>query len=476
MGEFKHQLWQKLTFLDLFVFFLILLFTGLAVWYGESKKKQNLSEKNSVLDLLLLGRQLTLPLFVANLVSTWYGGILGVTQISFQSGIYNFLTQGVFWYITYLLFAFFLVDKLRKYDAVTLPHLVGQMFGPRSEKISALFNFFNILPISYALSVGIFLQMLFGGELWAMTLVGTMSVVLYMLAGGFRAVVYSDLVQFTVMCTSVLIVVLFCLSTYGGISFLQQHLPSSHFAWLGGHSISTTLVWGLIALATLVDPSFYQRVFAANTTRTAKLGIFISTGVWILFDLCTTAGGLYARALYPNADSGQAYLVLVMEVLPSGFRGFVLAGILATIVSTLDSFIFIAGTTLSFDLLPKKFRWKILPHHVSVIFSGLLTVALSLVFSGGIKDIWKTLGSYSAGCLLLPLMLAHLKPKIISDNFFVISSLTSAIVISYWRFGNLPNDYMGIDPLYVGLGTSFILIGGFLIFKKLKNILITFNL
>jgi SSS family solute:Na+ symporter len=468
MNDFKNSFWQKLTSLDLFIFFLILFLTALAVWYGERKKKQNLSEKNSVLDLLLLGRQLTLPLFVANLVSTWYGGILGVTQISFESGIYNFLTQGVFWYITYLLFAFFLVDKLRKYEAVTLPHLVGQMFGPRSEKVSAVFNFFNILPVSYALSVGLFLQILFGGELWFMTLVGTMFVVLYMLSGGFRAVVYSDLVQFSVMCLSVLVVVLFCYGKFGGITFLQNNLPSTHFDWLGGHSLSTTLVWGLIALATLVDPSFYQRVFAANSTKTAKLGILFSTGIWILFDFCTTAGGLYARALYPEAESGTSYLVLVMEVLPSGLRGFVLAGILATIVSTLDSFIFIAGTTISFDLLPSRWRWKILPHHVSVIFSGLLTVALSLVFSGGIKDIWKTLGSYSAGCLLLPLMLAHLKPKLISDNLFVCSSVISAAVISYWRFGNLPTGWSNIDALYIGLGSSFIIILGVLFLKKLK--------
>lgn len=448
-------LWQKLTKLDLLVFFLILFLTALAVWYGESRKKNNLSEKNSVLDLLLLGRQLTLPLFIANLVSTWYGGILGVTQISFESGIYNFLTQGVFWYITYIIFALFLVDKLRKYEAVTLPDLVGQMFGPRSEKVSAIFNFFNILPVSYALSVGLFLQILFGGDLWVMVLIGTMAVVLYMLSGGFRAVVYSDLVQFSVMCLSVVVVVVFCYADFGGLSFLKQQLPASHFDWFGGNSISTTFIWGLIALATLVDPSFYQRVFAANSTKTAKYGILISTLIWICFDLCTTAGGLYARALYPEADSGQAYLVLIMEVLPSGWRGFVLSGILATIISTLDSFIFIAGTTISFDLLPKRLRWKVFPHHISVIFSGLITVLLAVSFSGGIKDIWKTLGSYSAGCLLLPLMIGHFyKSFKISDNLFVTSSITSAIVITYCKWGQLPVQLQDIDPLYVGLFTS----------------------
>ena len=92
MNYASIELWEKITRLDWIIFFVILFLTALAVWYGERRKNQQMSEKNNVLDLLLLGRQLTLPLFVANLVSTWYGGILGVTQISFESGIYNILS------------------------------------------------------------------------------------------------------------------------------------------------------------------------------------------------------------------------------------------------------------------------------------------------------------------------------------------------------------------------------------------------
>ena len=92
-----------------------------------------------------MGRQLTLPLFVATLVATWYGGIFGVTQIAFEKGIYNFITQGVFWYFTYIIFALFMVTKIRKFHAVTLPEMMGRLFGPKSEKLSAIFNFFNTL-------------------------------------------------------------------------------------------------------------------------------------------------------------------------------------------------------------------------------------------------------------------------------------------------------------------------------------------
>ena len=112
-----------------------------------------------------MGRQLTLPLFVGTLVATWYGGIFGVTQIAFEKGIFNLLTQGGFWYLSYLIFAFFLVDKVGQYKALTLPDLIGKMFGPKSSKIASFFNFFNVLPIAYTIGIGIFIQSLSGWSL-----------------------------------------------------------------------------------------------------------------------------------------------------------------------------------------------------------------------------------------------------------------------------------------------------------------------
>jgi len=145
-----------LSTLDWLIFGLVLLLTVSSVIYGHLKHKQQThSDDHSVLEILLMGRQLTLPLFVATLVATWYGGIFGVTQIAFEKGIYNFLTQGVFWYITYLIFALFLVDKIRSKNSLTMPQLLGSMFGPRAAKLGALFNLFNVIPVAYIISVGI---------------------------------------------------------------------------------------------------------------------------------------------------------------------------------------------------------------------------------------------------------------------------------------------------------------------------------
>ena len=441
---------------DWVVFFSILVITVSSVIYGYSLKKKKKSGKKepAFLDLLLMGRQLTLPMFVATLVATWYGGIFGVTKIAFEQGIFNFITQGVFWYVSYIIFAFFITHKVYKYKAVTLPDLVEKMFGPKAGKLSAVFNFFNVLPIAYVISLGLLLQALFGLDFWLAMFIGVSVVILYTLFGGFRAVVFSDIIQFFVMCLGVFLVLLFSIKLFGGFGFLKTNLPAAHFTLTGGEGIATTLVWGFIALSTLVDPNFYQRVFAAKNTKTAKKGILISTSIWILFDICTTSGAMYARAVIPEAASDKAYLIYALQILPNGIRGFVLAGILATILSTLDSYLFIAGTTVSFDLMPKRFKGKIYLHQLGIIIVGIIAVLMGLLFEGNIKAVWKTLGSYSASCLLLPVMYGYIFPKKIKDMQFVFASILGVITVSVWRNIPLSGFWQNVDELYMGIAAT----------------------
>ncbi|MCO4792219.1 MAG: sodium:solute symporter family protein [Bacteriovoracaceae bacterium] len=461
---------EVITTLDWVVFSLVLLSTFAAVLYGEIKKKKEINaddENLNFLDLLLMGRNLTLPLFIGTLVATWYGGIFGVTEIAFKKGIFNFVTQGAFWYVAYIIFALFIVDHVKNYQAVTLPDLIHKMFGPRSAMLSGYFNFFNVLPIAYVISLGIFIKALFGLSLIMGMSLGVIVVILYSMWGGFRAVVFSDLVQFFVMCSGVALILILSVSEFGGLSFLKQNLPENHFTLTGGETLATTFVWGFIALSTLVDPNFYQRVFAADSAKTAKKGILISTLVWFCFDICTTFGAMYARAVIPEAESGQAYLIYAIQLLPSGVRGFVLAGILATILSTLDSYLFLAGTTVSFDLVPKKYKGKVSLHHLGVVSVGIISVIMAILFEGNIKTVWKTLGSYSASCLLLPVVYGYIFPGKIKDNQFIFSCLLGIIGTTYWRNVKHSGFASNIDELYIGIASTTI---GLVIYPQLFKI------
>ena len=456
---------------DWAVFFMVLAATVAAAFYGSRRlKKKNKDHSMSALAYLLMGRQLTLPLFVATLVATWYGGIFGVNEITFNYGIYNFVTQGAFWYIAYLIFAFFIAERVAKYQSLTLPDLTGQMFGPKSSKVAAVFTFFYITPVAYVLSLGMFLHMVFGIGILPGMVLGTAFTALYTAWGGFRSVVFSDLIQFFVMCSAVLLVVLFSVHAFGGLSFLKANLPASHFTLTGGNSWMNTLIWGFIALSTLIDPSFYQRCFAAKSPQIVKKGILISTFIWFCFDLCTTTGSLYARAVLPQAEPGQAYFFYAIQLLPVGLKGFFVAGVLAIILSTLNSFLFIASNTLSFDLLRHRFKNVVLSNRVAIFGVGAVAILMAQLFHGSFKEIWLILGSYFSACLLVPILMGYLSPGRISDKLFVCTSLTSAAAMTIWRFVPKHEVLEALDPFYVGVATGLILI---LLFRKRGDVYVT---
>ena len=454
---------EEVILFDWIIFSLILLITFTFVFIGNYRQKKQSKDNPTLIDHLVMGRQLTLPLFVGTLVATWYGGIFGVTQIAFEKGIFNLITQGGFWYLSYLIFAFFLVDKVSRYEALTLPDLIGKMFGPKSAKVASLFNFFNVLPIAYTIGIGIFIQSLSGWSLNISMLVGLVIVLSYSLKGGLRSVVLSDMIQFYTMCTGVFAVLAFSIFKFGGLSFLQEKLPDHYFSLTSDVGLLPTLVWGFIALSTLVDPNFYQRCFAAHSPKVAKKGIIISTLIWFCFDICTTFGAMYARAVIPDAQSSQGYLIYALQLLPHGMKGFFLAAILATILSTLDSYLFLAGATLSFDLNHEATKKRPYLHALGIISVAIISIIMANLFSGNIKLVWKTLGSYSAGCFLFPVLYGHFSKRRIADNIFVGACLTGVVSMTAWSLISRYGIWAQIDSLYIGvLATSlFLFISGF---------------
>ena len=233
-------------------------------------------------------------------------------------------------------------------------------------------------------------------------------------------------------------------------------MPEKYFTITSDETYLKLFVWGFIYFSTLVDPNFYQRCFAAKSSKVAKKGILISTVIWVIFDLCTTFGAMYAKAVIPNAPSGEAYLLYSIQTLPIGLKGFFLAGILATVLSTLDSYLFLAGSTLTYDLAPEKHKNNPFFHSIGILFVGVLSFSMAKFFQGNIKLVWKTLGSYSAGCLLLPILFGHLKKGKLTDEHFVATCLISAASMTLWKFVLMKHFSFKIEPLYAGVFTSFL--------------------
>src|SRR5712691_6803123 len=94
--------------------------------------------RSAAVDYLVAGRRVTLPAFVATLVATWYGGILGVGEYTWRYGIANWLVFGAPYYLGAALFALFLARRAREAELLTLPDLLERSYGRGAALVGAV--------------------------------------------------------------------------------------------------------------------------------------------------------------------------------------------------------------------------------------------------------------------------------------------------------------------------------------------------
>lgn len=411
---------------------------------------------------ILAGRTLTLPAFVATLVSTWYGGILGVGEFAYRYGISSWIVFGVPYYLAAALFALFLARRARHSPEITIPDRLHKYYGAPATVAGSVILIIVTMPMAYVLMIGVLVHQFFGAPVWVGIVLGTFLSVIYVITGGFRGVLWTDSVQFILMFAGFAMLLIFSVATYGGFDFLRANVPVASFSATGGNRVDYIAFWYVVALATLVEPIFYQRCFAARSASVARKGIFVSIAFWMAFDFMTTACGLYARAALPDlADPVAAYPALALKILPVGLTGLLFLSLLATIMSTVDSYIFITASTISHDLFWrfKRFDENRLKNYTAVGLgiSSIGTIAVAMA-SESVVAIWHDFGSVSTAALLLPLVTSYWGKRQFSPPGAFLAITLSAVITAfgllYPRLTEAGQYLFHIEPIFLGLAFS----------------------
>ncbi len=427
-------------------------------------------------DYLIAGRSLSLPVFVATLVATFYGGILGVGEFVYTSGVVTWTTNGLPYYVFALLFAVFLARRVRGGAAhvYTIPDKLAEAYDTKTALVGAVFAFVYTAPSTYVLMAGTLLHILFGWPLVPAMLVGVVFSVAYVFRGGFLADVRVNTLQFLLMFAGFGTVVALCLTKFGGLAFLTApgHLPPPHLKPLGSYDLAYVAVWFFIALNTLADPGFHQRCYAAKTPRVAAVGIGLAVGCWMVFDALSTTTGLFSRALLPHlADPKMAFPALAERVLPPGLKGLFYVGMLAPIMASLVSYTFIAAVTVGRD-----FVWRLrgdrdnsrVPHYTRwglVVTSGLALLVAVLIPS--VVKQWYAFGSVFVPGVLIPLLGAYAAPRWRAPATFAFFSMLLGAGLALfwllwgWGHGGFDDPHFprNWQPLYPGLLVAALVYG-----------------
>ncbi len=229
----------------------------------------------------------------------------------------------------------------------------------------------------------------------------------------------------------------------------------------GKHNLSTVILWIFAAFSTtLLSPVFYQRCFAAGSTKIAKRGIFISVGFWFVCDILTTLAGLYAKANMPAAAAEDAFLQYSLYVLPDGLKGFFLSAIAIVLFSALDSYLFIASSTFFYDILGIRYKDSINIRNISITTTAIATAVLATFFNGSIEWVWLLTESVFLAAALIPMLGMYVFKINIDDKKLAYIMSASALCTIFWEAVGLS---LIIDGFYVGVLLNLSLI---LFFKK----------
>jgi SSS family solute:Na+ symporter len=328
------------------LYFVVLIWIGLYV----ARRERGAGESES---FLAAGRNMNLVQTTGSTAATDLGGGFSIALggLGFTLGISGSWLVAISG-LSAVLVSFLMVPKVKRWADRVRGLTTGDLFEARFDRRTGLLAAV-VIGIAWFTFVGG--QIVAGAKLMQATLgMGLASAVLlsgavilaYTALGGLKAVIYTDVFQMIVLMVGILfIAVPIGLWQVGGWSGLSAALAASP-------ATASLVDWGAVGWPRLLGWFFsifpiwfisiaaMQRIIAARDEKTARRAFFL-TGVpieWPLFAIGSTLIGMIARVLLPDiADPELATPMVIIELLPVGLTGIVIAGYVAAVMSTADS-------------------------------------------------------------------------------------------------------------------------------------------
>ena len=367
----------------------------------------------SVGDFYLGGRKLG-PLVTAmsaeaSDMSSWL--LMGLPGVAYLGGIcdafWTALGLGIGTYLNWLLVA----KRLRTYtahiEADTIPDFFERRFRDKSHLlmgISALVIVIFFIPYTASgfSACGKLFSSLFGFDYTAAMIVSAAVIIIYTASGGFLAASTTDFIQSIIMTIALIVIVCFGVSNAGGfdavsayatslpgyISVTSMHDAASGAAVSYGGVITTisTLAWGLGYFGM---PHILLRFMAIEkpekiklSRRVATIWVFIAMAVAIFIGviaLCLSHVGIIGTLEDPErAIIVIAQFLAQFGIVPALLAGLVMAGILACTMSTCDSQLLAASSSISENILHGVFNLNI-SKKMTMVMARVTLVVIAII-------------------------------------------------------------------------------------------------
>src|SRR3989339_5135 len=426
-----HFHFQAIDAVVIIVFLIATIVVGL--WYSR-KAGTNKEE------FFLAGRTLTWPLIGASLFAT----NISTQQFVGQGGLAYSIGIGACFFqllgaVATMLLGLVFAPRFLRMRLYTLPQFMEERFSPG---IRAFLSGFSIVTMAIAglsgvlYSGAIIMQRVFNLEstfsLYISVVVLAVTAALYTLAGGLKSVVITDFIQNAVLLLGGLAILIFALiyashmpDGLAGMWYLKEvaadgrifskwslFRPYDHaiIPWFG--LITGGLIVAINGHCTSQD--YLQRCLGAKNIYHASMGSLFASLLKVVAVFLIGVPGVIAAYIFQgqNVVPDQAFTALIIKILPAGITGLVLAALIASIMSSVDSVLAACSSLYTVDFYLKKHKNIDEKKYVSV---GRITMVVVML----IGILWiPVISSFSHLYVYFQQFISYIAPPIFTVYLF----------------------------------------------------------
>ena len=393
---------------------------------------------------------------MATLSASFIGGgyTLGISEKVFSSGIAYILCLLGF-SLQQILVAKIIAPRMRKFEgAFSVGDIMAQFYGKCGRVIAGYAASIVCAGIigAQVSAMGYVFHLFLGLEHALGIVIGCGIVIAYSIYGGMKAVIATDILQFWILIIAMPVALICGVIYVGGVAQVIAAVPETHFhipgnmTWLAMAGLFISLLVG----EALVPP-YVQRLFIARDVATTKKGVLWSGLLSIPFFIIAGCLGLVAFTIDATIDANLAMPTVLQTALPMGLKGLTVAGVIAVIMSSADSYLNSAAIAVTHDIIKPLSRSLLSTNlelriaRIATLFIGVMAIFFALQIKSAM-DILLYSYNFWAPIILVPLAAGILGLQI-QTRQFVLCGVLSIVSVILW------NSCLqsGLDGLVVGV-------------------------
>jgi len=423
---------------------IILIFLAGFSIYGIYQSRFNKSSE----DYFLGGRNLPWPVAMLSIVATETSVLtfISVPGLAYRDDWF-FLQLAIGYIIGRVIVSLFLLPQYFKSGVNSIYEIIGHKFGPEIQKVaSGVFLITRVLADGVRfLATAVVVQVITGWSLTLAVLVIGAVTLIYTLSGGIKTVVWVDSIQFILYLFGGVASIFILLnyidqSLFEAISALSGQGKLDIFNWKGDLLrepylfISALLGGALLSFSSHgVDYMMVQRVLGTKDLDSAKKAM-IGSGIFVFiqFGVFLLAGSLiFVLMGGVELERDREFTSFIVNYLPIGLKGVLLAGVLSAAMSTLSSSINSLASSTVTDWLGGN--QSIQKSQIISLIWGLILIGIALLFDesdSAIVIVGLQIASFTYGGLLGLFLLSKINRKF--HPISLVAGLVASLLIVFY--------------------------------------------